>query len=151
MKTRIRIPGCKYNKFALLIIQKKLIEENFSFLKCNIRNRVLICTGSIQPEGCGRYNIKIEYVAGLEPKSTILSHEIEPSKEIHMYNDRSICLYYPPDMAWNEKTHVYKYTIPWISEWIVFYELYLVNGNIWEGRESPAHIKESDKNINKNI
>ena len=150
MKRKIRIPGSKYNKYALLLFQKRLIESNFSFLKCRIINKVLVCTGIIQPNGClNSYNIKIEYVAGYEPKTTIQMPIIEPSKEIHMYRDHSICLYYPPDMTWNEKTQVYKYTVPWISEWIVFYELYLVNGNIWEGRESPVHIKESDMNFNK--
>jgi len=112
----------------------------------------LVCAGNLQPKYCTNiYNIKIEYVAGYEPKTTILSPEIEPCKEIHMYDDHSICLHYSPDMWWNEKTKVYQYTIPWVSEWIIYYELYLINGNIWEGHESPVHIKESDKNINKNI
>lgn len=151
MKKRIKIPGCRFNKYALLLYQKKLIEENFCFLKCRINNNVLVCTGSFQPNGCNLYSVRMEYVAGHEPKTTILAPEIEPSKEIHMYRDHSICLFYSPDMPWNEKTQVYKYTIPWISEWIVYYELYLLNGHVWEGRESPLHIKESDKNINKNI
>jgi len=152
MKMKIRIPGSKYNKFALLLYQKKLIEDNYSFLKCRINRKVLVCSGVIQPNGCTNpYKIKIEYVAGHEPKTTILSPAIEPCKEIHMYNDHSICLFYPLDMPWNEKTQVYKYTIPWISEWVLYYELYLVNGNIWEGRESPVHIKESDKNVNRDV
>jgi hypothetical protein len=54
-------------------------------------------------------------------------------------------------MKWNEKKQIYKYTVPWLIEWIIFYELYLVNGNIWEGRESPVHIVESDKNIDKDF
>lgn len=87
-------------------------------------------------------------MAGNEPKSTILYPEINPSPKIHMYNDQSLCLHYPPDMKWNEKTDIYQYTIPWISEWIIFYEIYLVNGNIWEGKESPVHITEREKNIN---
>ena len=152
MTNRIRIPGSRYNKFALLTYQKKLIEQNFSFLKCRIQNKVLICNGVLQPEGCAdKYKIKIEYIVGHEPKCTILEPEIKPLKEIHMYNDHSICLHYPPDMTWNIKIKIYQYTIPWISEWITYYEIYKINGNIWEGRESPVHITESDKNINKNF
>lgn len=139
----------KFHKYSVLLIQKKLIEEHYSFLTCKIKNEVLICTGFLQPPGCKNpYKIKIEYVAGHEPKSTILKPSIEPCKEIHMYNDHSLCLHYPIDMFWNEKIKIFEFTIPWISEWIIFYELYLVNGNIWEGRESPTHIRESDKNIN---
>lgn len=152
MKNKIKIPGSKYNKYALLLYQKKLIENNYDFLKCRIIDKILVCRGVLELNGCSdSYRIKIEYVAGYEPKTTIVSPIIEPKKEIHMYNDHSICLYYPPDMRWNEKIPIYKYTIPWISEWIIFYELYLINGNIWEGKESPVHIREKDKNINRNV
>ncbi len=89
----------------------------------------------------------MEYVVGNEPKTTILTPTIYPSKHIHMYRDHSICLHYPPDMRRNEKIKVFEYTIPWISEWIIYYEIYKMT-NVWEGRESPFHIRESDKNIN---
>lgn len=142
----------KVVKYPVLLIQKKQMEKYYSYLNYEIKNNVLICKGWIQPEGCKvSYKIKIEYVSGHEPKSTILSPKIEPCKEIHMYNDYSLCLHYPPDMHWNAQVPIHAFTLPWISEWVVFYELYLINGNIWEGRESPTHIRESDKNINKNI
>jgi len=115
------------------------------------KNNVLICTGTLQPEGCTeRYKIKIEYVVGFEPKTTITKPDIFPSKHIHMYKDHSLCLHYPPDMRWNEKIKIYEYTIPWISEWIVLYEIYKITGK-WEGKESPVHIRESDKNINVDV
>ena len=110
------------------------------------------CTGWIKPRWVeDDYNVKIEYVAGKEPKSTILIPIILPRKEIHMYRDHSICLHYPPDMIWNVNTKVYKYTIPWISEWIIYYEIFKRNGGKWIGPESPHHIKESDKNANYDV
>ena len=144
--------GKPFNKFSVLSYQKKLIEDHYSFLNCKIENRVLTCVGQLQPDDCKNcYKIKIEYVAGNEPKSTILSPFIEPSRHIHMFRDHSLCLHYPPDMQWNEKIKIYQYTIPWISEWIIYYEIYLVNGNKWEGRESPVHITEADQNINRDV
>jgi hypothetical protein len=139
-----------FNKYAVLSYQQKLMETNYPFLNCAVQNNVLVCGGWMQPDHCSKkYKIKIEYVAGNEPKSTILFPKIDPSKEIHMYRDHSLCLHYPPDMKWDERVKIYQYTIPWISEWIIFYEIYLINGNKWEGRESPTHIREEDKNINK--
>lgn len=86
MSKKIIIPGSKYNKYALLLYQQKLIEHNYSFLKCRIINKILVCTGKLKPINCiNIYSIKIEYVAGHEPKTTILLPSIEPSKEIHMY------------------------------------------------------------------
>lgn len=115
-------------------------------------NNVLTCTGWVQPDGCNtRYKVKIECVAGCEPKTTVLYPKIEPSIKIHMYKDHSLCLHYTPDMPWSERTAIYKYTIPWLCEWFIFYELFLVNGNKWLGRESPIHMVEEDKNINKDF
>lgn len=151
MKKIIKIPGNRYNKYAVLRYQQKLIEQHYDYLNCRIDNKVLVCTGKLKLQNCSNsYCVKIEYVAGFEPKSTIVSPVIEPCKEIHMYNDHSLCLHYPPDMQWNEKVKIYQYTIPWISEWILYYETYLLNGNIWEGPESPSHFTESEKNINRN-
>jgi hypothetical protein len=108
--------------------------------------------GWVQPDGCNnRYKVKIECVAGCEPKTTVLYPKIDPRIKIHMYQDHSLCLHYPPDMPWSEKIAIYKHTIPWLCEWFIFYELFLVNGNKWLGRESPVHIVEEDKNINKDF
>lgn len=68
-----------------------------------------------------------------------------------MYNDHSLCLHYPPDMKWNERLKIYEYTIPWISEWIIYYEIFLLNGGVWEGRESPTHMTEADQNLNQDF
>ena len=152
MKNKIIIPGLKYNKYALLLRQKRQIETHFSFLQCKVVSRVLICTGLLKPNGCkNEYKVKIEYVAGCEPKTTILEPNIEPCREIHMYQDHSLCLHYPPDLPWNEKILIHEYTIPWLVEWFMYYELYLINGYIWEGAESPTHFTERERNINKNI
>ncbi len=141
-----------YNKYSLLSYQQKLLEQHFPFFSCSIINNVLTCIGWLQPKDClSRYKVKIEYVAGKEPRSTILFPIIEPSVEIHMYRNHSLCLHYREDMKWTEKIKIYEYTVPWISEWITFYELYLINGNRWEGRESPAHHKESDQNENSDM
>ncbi len=102
MKRKIKIRGSKYNKYALLLYQQKLIEHHYNFLKCRINNKVLVCTGKLMMNNCiNTYSIKIEYVAGYEPKTTIIFPIIEPCKEIHMYKDHSICLHYPNDMKWN--------------------------------------------------
>jgi hypothetical protein len=141
--------GKPFNKYSVLAYQKKLLEEHCPFLTCSIFRNVLTCTGEIShPDWKRSYRIKIECVAGKEPKSTILSPDIDPCREIHMYPDHSLCLHYPQDMPWNEKTKLFKYTVPWITEWILYYELYLVNGGKWEGPESPEHFKLTDMNLN---
>lgn len=137
------------SKTGVLKYQEYLIKQNYSFLQTRIHKNVLTCRGKLKPGGCQNiYDIKIECTVGNEPKTTIVSPIIEPSKHIHMYNDHSLCLHYPPDMEWTVRTAIFQYTIPWIIEWIIYYEIYLQNGNIWEGPESPVHFTEADKNLN---
>ncbi len=151
MKPKNLIPGIGFNRTGVLQFQRKMLEQYFDFLHCEISSNVLTCSGWISLENVEeKYKIRIEYVAGYEPKVTVLQPKIEPSEEIHMYRDHSICLHYPPDMPWNERIEVYKFTLPWISEWILFYEIYKITGK-WEGKESPNHIKENNKNINREI
>lgn len=148
-KKPVRIPRKRDYRYAYLISQQKLIEKHYDFLKCHIEKNVLKCTGWVQPEGSSQaYKILIEYVVGREPKTTILHPDIQPNRHIHMYRDRSLCLSYSSDMKWNERTAVFAHTVPWVIEWIVFHELYLINGNKWLGPESPEHLTEATLNIN---
>ena len=65
-----------------------------------------------------------------------------------MFPNHSLCLSYDGDVVWNERTELFRYTIPWIAEWIHFYEIYLLNEGKWEGPESPAHLRIEDMNEN---
>lgn len=133
----------------MLLHQKKLIERHYSFLNCRIEKNVLVCRGIVtSPDYKYDYKVEIRCVYGLEPYVKIVEPaEIVPSGDIHMYEDHSLCLHYPPDMKWHARTPIYEYTIPWLVEWTVYYELYLLNGGKWEGPESPVHITEDDKNV----
>jgi hypothetical protein len=145
----VKIPRSGAYKYAYLTHQKKMIEDHYGFLKCSIDNKVLRCSGYLKPDGCNnQYKVLIEHVVGKEPKTTILEPSIKPSSKIHMYQDHSLCLSYSKDTKWTENTKVYENTIPWLVEWIIFYELYLVNGNIWEGKESPDHLTPATMNYN---
>lgn len=149
MASRFLPKGKPYNRIGVLMTQRKLLEKNFSFLNCHIHQNVLVCTGKITDQDWKHfYHIKIECVAGMEPKSTILYPVIQPSRDIHMYPDHSLCLSYDGDVIWNERTELYRYTIPWITEWIHYYEIYLINGCIWEGPESQTHMRIEDMNEN---
>lgn len=139
-----------YYHVCMLEYQKRLIEKHYTFLKCEIdsERKKLICTGQIMlNEHCDNYKVKITYIYGKEPHCQIVEpFNINPCKEIHMYEDHSLCLSYPPDMKWTAWTEVYKYTIPWLVEWVLYYEIFLVNGGKWEGPESPTHFKELERN-----
>lgn len=131
----------KPNSFSYANIHKIEIGNKFPFIKSRIENDTLICKGIFHPKGCNKYDIKIEYRAGESPRVYIINRKIESYSNTHVYSEGNLCLFYPGDIKWKNTTSIAEYTIPWIFEWILFYELYLHVG-IWEG-EFVEH-----KNIN---
>jgi hypothetical protein len=140
-------------KISLLLHHKELMMQHYDFLIYKIKDNVLVCTGYLPSKDYkNNYKVEIRCVAGKEPWCKIIEPAaILPSKNIHMYEDHSICLHFPSDMRWTGHVPIYKYTIPWIIEWVHYYELYLVNGGVWEGPESPAHLTEEDKNLTEDV
>lgn len=137
------------SKHIILSKQQTLIQKHYSFLKCQIKENVLVCTGWIASlDYAHKYKVEISCTAGNEPHCKILEpSNIIPSQNIHMYDDYSLCLHYPPDKKWTSWTPIYQFTIPWLLEWIIYYEIFLLNGGYWEGPESPCHFSEDEKNI----
>lgn len=124
------------NCFSTALFQKKEIELKFPFLKCRIKEDTLICKGDIQPAGCDVYKVKIEFRAGSFPQVYIIEPKIISNAEIHIYKEGGLCLFYPGDLKWKNNTSIAVYTIPWVYEWIMFYELYKLSGK-WEGDYVP--------------
>ena len=124
--------------FPLCYRQKKAIEHSYSCFVCRIvSHSVLRCIGFIKPDTHSPdYEVQIEYRPKSSPTVRILSPKIEMSSNIHVYRDGSLCLYYPPDEKWKETDLISKKIIPWVAEWLLYYEMFLLTGK-WEGPEAP--------------
>lgn len=133
------------NPIAIVNVEKKLIEKHYDFLNCKIINGILYCYGIYQPtEDSITYSYRIKYAPLSNPKVTVTSPVISYNYDIHMYDDTSLCLYYPKDMTWDcSFHHLYDTIIPWTHEWFVFYELYQFTGK-WLHPEVP-HKKGEKK------
>lgn len=127
---------------ANLFLQKNAIQKTYECFCCYVKNGVLTCTGVIVPEGgCTEYKVKIQQRCGGAPKAWILDPEIQYDSKIHMFKeDNSLCLYDHRVAPWKPYDCIHLSIIPWISEWIVLYELFHIYGK-WLGPEAP-HIKE---------
>lgn len=134
------------NYFSKLARQKVLIEKNYTYLKCNTSKGTLTCKGKLQPnDACKEYTIKLIYKVGTQPKVKILEPQIEYNDEIHLYKSGNLCLFHSSDLIWNDdKIIIAETIIPWISEWIIFYEIWLITGK-WLGKEIKH--KPTENNI----
>lgn len=133
--------------YPILLRQKSLIERNYNYLKCNIiDSKRLICHGVLQPNSsCDKYKIKLTYEVGKKPQVHILDPKIVYNDEIHLYKNGSLCLFHPTDLTWDDhKIIIAKTIIPWVSEWIVFYEIWKITKK-WLGAE-VRHKPSENKN-----
>ncbi len=114
--------------YARLIQQKRGIEQQFDFLKCEIKKNLLLIKGTFNAPNCDAYDVCISYQAGLAPSVFIERPNVGINAKNHIYSNGSLCLFYPPETKWSEKHSIASYTIPWIFEWIVNYELRKLTG-----------------------
>ena len=122
--------------------QPALVQKYFPLFECGLSHRCVECEGVITPsEGCATYRIKISYPRGGVPRVRVKDPQIMPSAEIHMYRDGSLCLYEPRENPWQSSNNLHETIIPWVAEWLVFYELFLLCGK-WLGPEAP-HVTAS--------
>ena len=137
MATIFRSWGKSAEGYRRFVFQKMLMQKYFPAFTCSQGKRCLTCIGKITPaEGCETYTVKIEYPQGGTPKVRILHPEIVMNSDTHVYKDGSLCLYYPPESPWKTTDNLHEKILPWVAEWLVFYELYLING-VWHGKSAP--------------
>ena len=95
----------------------------------------LTVVSDIQPTPVSRrYTIRIRYRDGDVPKVHVLSPELRlhPGANAlpHIFPGDSLCLHLPGQ--WRPTMFIAHTTIPWTSEWLLYYEIWLVTGN-WTG------------------
>jgi hypothetical protein len=108
-------------------------------LVCSRHSSELIWTGPIKPSlSSAEYIVEISYSVDRRPKVRVVSPSlIDPPKlsDVHRYSDGTLCLHLREQ--WNQTLFVADKIIPWISEWLMFYEGWLVTDEWLGGGEHP--------------
>ncbi len=121
---------------TIFSIQAQRIRRYFSTFRCLSKKNILKCFGTIRPtEYSPTYSIEIDYPMGGIPHVTIKDPSIIAKARTHVYKEGCLCLYDPQQTPWRGTNNLHETIIPWIAEWIVFYELYLIEGK-WLGPEA---------------
>lgn len=124
--------------FIFLSVQKFLSERYFDWLQLRINSdtKALIGRGKLSI-GSKTYKVLLSYSPFHNyryDRIYIDDKSIKYNKEIHLYRDLSLCLYHPIiDKPTLQIIPLFK-IIPWITEWIVFYEQWKKYG-VWLGKE----------------
>ena len=142
MANRVRYP--RQNRYPLYCLQKLKIEKAYPCFSCKVYADRLECVGSINPDPDDEEgtSYRIQMVYGRAPEVRVIKPHIEYNKDIHMFSDGSLCLYYPKDLKgskWSDKLNLHETIFPWTAEWLLYYERYLRSGK-WEGPEAPHAV-----------
>jgi|SRR5690554_770413 len=84
------------------------------------------------------YDIKIVYTENKWIKIFVVNKSLKTAanrtKLPHVYDSQKqqLCLYSPSKKEWNAHNYIINTIIPWISEWLYYYELWLPEGK-WLG------------------
>jgi hypothetical protein len=99
----------------------------------------LVIRAEIRPtEGSRLYNVRITYRSGHSPRVYVESPELlsNANREAppHRFSlpGNPLCLYYGTNWEWTPHQYLADTIIPWTSEYLLFYELWLATGH-WLG------------------
>ena len=94
-----------------------------------------VWSGPIQPQPVSPvYMVQIVYHLKKHPRVYVIKPQLVRGAP-HLYKDRSLCLYWPPEWDWSPDCLIANTIIPWTASWLLFYELWLDTGK-WLGPSS---------------
>ncbi len=104
-------------------------------------------TGTLQPTELSRvYTVRIALDAGRYPKVRVIDPVLEtrPGESIpHLFADGSLCLHLEDE--WNSTILMVDSTVPWTSEWLFNYEIWMGTGTWYGGGEWPPRRHDADQ------
>jgi len=116
----------------------------------------LTWTGDITPSPLSdTYTVKVKYVRGKNPNVYVMNPKLPfASGETclpHVYSTPKqwLCIYHRKSKEWNSGMALVDSVLPWTSEWLLHYEIWLVTGE-WHGGgiEHGTELEKSKTSTN---
>ncbi|MET9030959.1 hypothetical protein ABZW96_35945 [Nocardia sp. NPDC004168] len=131
-----RLPGIGKQAFAL----RGILPE----CSIHLRSNTLTAVAHIQPApACRRYRVQLQYDYGGTPEVRVLAPELRlhhsATKLPHIYPGDFLCLHLANQ--WQPTMLLANTTVPWTSEWLYYYEIWLVTGQWHGGGNDPVHAE----------
>jgi hypothetical protein len=140
MKSKTRIPNLMNQWVAL----KKSFPDSTGGVH---RNRLNWFT-ELQPSSLSdTYQIHLQYSLEKSPRVYVVRPELqkrEGERPPHQYRDGSLCLYLPKSGEWEKEFYLADTIVPWASEWLLHYEIWLGTGEWCGGGIHPGDDVEKN-------
>lgn len=116
------------------------LRRHFPEAELRLRRTRLSWTADVQPTPCSRiYRVRVSYELGKRPRAHVLTPlaKRKGARCEHMYADDEPCLYRPHAREWTPDMLIATTVVPWLSEWLAHYEVWLAVGEWQGGGEHP--------------
>jgi hypothetical protein len=136
-------PKERAQKFWAGFLFKTLIEceREFKWLRFEVKGKSMEGKGSLEWNN-RKYDFTIfcsPFLLGRFERITVETKNLKKSFETHFNADGSLCLYHPiKDLKSRPYIDLID-VIPWISEWVYYYDKYLEH-KVWIGPEHPHNL-----------
>jgi hypothetical protein len=119
-----------------LMTQWIALKKAFPSSSGDVRRNQLRWTTELMPSSLSdTYRIRLEYSLEKSPKVVVEEpclQERDGKKPPHVYREGSLCLYLPGAREWDDTMLLADTIVPWTSEWLLHYEIWLATGE-WHG------------------
>ncbi|SCW86842.1 hypothetical protein [Mucilaginibacter sp. NFR10] len=136
------------NKILTIAIQAGLLKSIYSGSKVvTSHEHALSWYFQVTPSPLSAtYDVRLDYIVGKRPQvyvMTPLRLAKGKTKLPHVYDTEKqrLCLYYPDGHEWNSSMPLAKTIVPWIYEWLYYYEFWLSSGDWLGGGIHPPASK----------
>lgn len=109
--------------------------------RCHIRRGVLTCVVELHPTPVSRrYTVKITHQPPFDPDVEVLAPALRLHPDAkglpHVYPGNRLCLYEPGE--WKSNMPLANTVLPWTTEWLYYYEIWLATGEWTGGGDWPG-------------
>lgn len=119
-----------------LALQQHRLAELYPESYVAIQRSRLTWIGRLQPSPLSvDYEVGLEYRLQAPPHVQLLNPALqqrEGERSPHLFADDCLCLYHGPSREWHAGMMLADTVIPWASEWLLHYEVWLATG-VWTG------------------
>lgn len=116
--------------------QKAALSKLFPGSRASTQHNELVWKGELTPSSMSHtYSIEMHYKKGKYPTVRVSDPELKsrPGEPLpHIYSNGNLCLFYPKAREWHGGLLLAETIVPWTSEWLFHYEVWLATGT-WCG------------------
>jgi hypothetical protein len=125
--------------------QGYFVRTTFPDFRVETKRDELRCVGELRPTSTSDvYTIELVYRVPDRPKVRVVRPELKLApghKRLpHVFPGNDLCLHLQGD--WRPDLPISRFVVPWISEWLSFYEDWLATGEWFGGGHESSGVKK---------